>query len=216
MIKISNLNKAYNEKVIYKNFNLEVEKDKILVVLGESGSGKTTLLRVLANLTDYQVDSEKFNLDFSMMFQSDRLINNLTVKQNLSLFCSDDNLIDTLLKKVNLYESKDCYPKTLSGGMARRVAFLRAILVDKPVLLLDEPFINMDLALKFSLLELLKKRQQKKPQTIVLVTHDIKEACFIADRIVVLKSGNIVYDKINDKADLESELFELMLNIGDK
>ena len=108
MIEIKKLNKSYGEKEVYKDFNLNVEENKILVVLGESGSGKTTLLNVIANLTDYDGEVLGVKRPVSMVFREDRLIPNLTVEENLRLINPQMNVKEEL-EKVGLYGKASCF-----------------------------------------------------------------------------------------------------------
>lgn len=207
MIEIKNLTKSYGENVVYNNFNLKIEKGEILAILGESGSGKTTLVKALANLIDYK--GEIVGVEgVSMVFQKDRLCKNLTVEENVKLVCPDID-VKSALESVNLVGVEKDYIKTLSGGMARRVALVRGLYYQAPLLILDEPFINLDLALKFSLIDMIKERQAKTGQTVLVVTHDIKEAITIANRVIVIQKGRIIFDeKVNEKT--ENELFSVM------
>ena len=210
MIAIKNLTKKYGDKTVLDNLNLSFEKGKITAILGESGSGKTTLLNILAGLCDFSGEVTKKSDKISVVFQKDRLIKNLTVRENLKLI-NESLDVEKELEKVGVLDAIDYYPKDLSAGMARRVAIVRAITYPADILLLDEPFINIDLSRKFALIESIKKDNEK---TIVFVTHDIKEAVKLADRIVLLSNGRIVKDikKVEEKT--ESELFGLMMNVN--
>ncbi len=213
MIKLLGINKNYGELAVYKDFDFEISENKILAVLGESGSGKTTLLNIIAGLTDYEGKIEGEVSPVSFVFQKDRLVPNLTVKQNLELFCPAAD-IDGALKDVGLLDKANSYPKNLSGGQARRVAILRAFLYPSSVLLMDEPFINLDLSLKFSLIDMIKKMQQNSPRTVIIVTHDVKEAISVADEVAVISAGKCVYKTNEITKKTEDELFGLMLNIN--
>lgn len=200
MISVKNLTKAYGEKVVYKDFNIDIEENKILVVLGESGSGKTTLLNVLAGLTDYEGQITGEISSVSMLFQKDFLVPNLTVEQNLSLVCNGDRGLK-MLEKFGLLQSAKNYPKSLSAGMSRRVALIRAMLYKSSLLLMDEPTNSLDIALKKLTYEMVKKQKFDEKKTVVIVTHDVDEALSLADRVVVLKNGELVYS-YNFKTDL--------------
>ncbi len=213
MIKLLGINKNYGELAVYKDFDFEISENKILAVLGESGSGKTTLLNIIAGLTDYEGKIEGEVSPVSFVFQKDRLVPNLTVKQNLELFCPAAD-IDGALKEVGLIDKANSYPKNLSGGQARRVAILRAFLYPSSVLLMDEPFINLDLSLKFSLIDMIKKMQQNSPRTVIIVTHDVKEAISVADEVAVISAGKCVYKTNEITKKTENKLFGLMLNIN--
>lgn len=210
MINLKNINKSYPNVQLFKDFNLDIETGKITCILGESGSGKTTLLNILANLTDYsgEVQVEKS----SYVFQTPNLFPNLTVNNNLKIICENQSAIDEILKDFDIFEKKGSYPNSLSGGQASRVSLARGLLYDAPILLLDEPFNSLDLALKYKILNIVKKHHQDKKNTVVIVTHDIKEAVFLADRVIILKNGYIVgdYCEINKKT--ENDIFSLLIN----
>jgi len=210
MIAIKNLTKKYGDKVVYENFNLDIKENKITVILGESGSGKTTLLRAMANLTDYLGEITGIPDKKSMVFQTDRLIPNLTVKENLTLINPDMDVEDAL-KRVGLDGTKDLYPKSLSGGMARRVAIVRALNFDAPVLFMDEPFINLDIAHKFNIIDKIKADQKVKPKTVIVVTHDVKEAVTMADRVVVIRAGKVVFDENFINKNTEDILYGVLM-----
>ena len=186
---------------------------KVIGVMGESGSGKTTLINMLLNLIDYEGEISGITLPVATVYQQDRLVKNLTVSENLRLV-SENIDVSLALKEVGLEGTTDSYVKSLSGGMARRVALARAINYPSDKLFLDEPFINLDLAHKYKIMDLIKSKLKQTPKTVVMVTHDVKEAVYMADRIIVLSKGKIVYDnsRINEKT--EQELFGLLMNIN--
>lgn len=222
MIELKNITKKYGEKTVYSGFDLCLEEGKVTAVLGESGSGKTTLLNILASLTDYS--GEIIGIDkgapVSYVFQNDRLVPNLTVQQNLMLTCGGKNAdtaeISAALEKAGLGGYEKAYPSALSAGMKRRVALLRAFLFDSPVILMDEPFINLDPALKYSLMDMFKEFRKEEGKTAVFVTHDVKEACYLADRLIIISNGKIIYDKPSRGQEGEKELLEIMLRTGRK
>ncbi|MBR2385483.1 MAG: ABC transporter ATP-binding protein, partial [Clostridia bacterium] len=169
MIKIRNLNKRYGEKVVYENFNLDIEKDKVLVILGKSGCGKTTLLNVLAKLTEYDGQIEGVDDSVSMVFQKDYLVPNLTVEQNLKLVNKNADVLSAL-EMVEMTECAKLYPKSLSGGMARRVAIIRAIIFKSTLLVMDEPTNSLDVGLKNKIYSTLKQLKKEYKKTVVIVT----------------------------------------------
>ncbi len=215
MIRLKNICKRYADKVIYDDFNLDIERGKITVILGESGSGKTTLMNILAGLTEYQGEVVGIDKRPAVVFQSDRLLKNLTVKENVKLVSPtlSDEEIERELDRVGLNGYAESYPKVLSGGMSRRVALSRALTFSSDTLLLDEPFSSLDLAWKIRLINRIKEGQKECPKTVFLITHDIKEALLIADRIIALEGGKILCDirDIDDKT--EEKLFKLMAKI---
>nr|MDE7440277.1 ATP-binding cassette domain-containing protein [Clostridia bacterium] len=193
MIKIENLSKRYGDLAVYNNFNLSLEEGKIIGILGESGSGKTTLLNCIAGLTDFEGNIPK--LRCSYVFQTPRLVQNLTVKENLKLICKDENKINEMLSKVRLEDKAESFPIKLSGGQAQRVSLARAFLFDSDIILLDEPLSSLDLRLKKEITDLFISIWQEDKRTAIYVTHDVDEAVSLAHRIIILQRGEILYDK---------------------
>lgn len=193
MLEIKNLTKSYADTAVYENFNLALEEGKITCILGESGSGKTTLLNVVAGLTEYggSVTQKKC----SYIFQSPRLVPNLTVYGNLKLVCNDEKKINRILEAVKLSDKSQCYPVNLSGGQAQRVSIARAFLYESEVILMDEPFSSLDLKLKSEMVKLFFGLWQSDERTAVFVTHDPLEALAVAHRIIVIRGGKIIYDE---------------------
>ena len=192
MIEIKNLTKRYGDLTVYENFNLALEDGKITCILGESGCGKTTLLNCIARLTEYVGEIPKIKCSY--IFQTPRLVPNLTVAGNLRLICKDEEAVNNILEKVRLTDKKNAYPVELSGGQAQRVAIARAFLFDSEFILMDEPFSSLDLELKKEISELFIKIQRSSGRGALFVTHDADEALQVADRILVLNGGNIVLD----------------------
>ncbi len=193
MIEIKNFTKKYSAVPVYENFNLNIEEGEITCILGESGSGKTTLLNAVAKLTPYESSIPK--LKCSYVFQTPRLVPNLTVFGNLKLVCKDDAKISAMLEAVKLADKAVNYPITLSGGQAQRVSVARAFLYDSDVILLDEPFSSLDLKLKTEMTDLFFDVWKNDKRTVLYVTHDVDEAVAAAHRIIVIEKGKIIYDK---------------------
>lgn len=196
--------KRYLDKVVFARLDLEIRFGEILCVLGPSGVGKTTLLRMLAGLTDY--DGEIFNLpeNVGYIFQEPRLIPHLTVAGNLAYVGVETGKIDGILEKCGLLSCKNQKASTLSGGEKQRVAFARAFANRANLLLLDEPFSSLDIALKMKLYQSFATLWSEDRPTSVLVTHDIEEALALAHRVVVLKDGKIVCDLRLERKELPS------------
>ena len=201
MIIIKGLTKRYGEKTVYQGFDLEIKKNSVLAVLGESGSGKTTLLNILAGLTDYEGEIRNNLTPVSMLFQKDYLVPNLTVYENLRLVNKEVDIIEALAS-VGLEESANAYPKSLSAGMSRRVSILRAFLFDSPMILMDEPTNSLDVGLKRKVYSILAELKRKYNKTVVAVTHDVDEALSIADRVIVIDNGKLIYS-YNFVSDIE-------------
>ncbi|MDE6047638.1 MAG: ABC transporter ATP-binding protein [Anaeroplasmataceae bacterium] len=192
MIKLTDICKKYDERVIFDHFSLEFAENKITCILGESGVGKTTLLNMIAGLTNYSGSIEG-NGKLSYIFQEARLIPSLTVKENLKFVSPEatDERIEEILSKLEILDKKDAYPTKLSGGEAQRVSIARAFLFDAPIILMDEPFSSLDLSLKYKLISYFSNLWNMDKKTVLFVTHDIDEAILLADDIFILREGNI-------------------------
>lgn len=210
MITLKNVCKKYGEKTVFENFSLDIEENKITVVLGESGSGKTTLLNMIAGLTGFSGDISGAD-KVAMVFQRDRLVPHLTVKENI-LLVNESADVSALLAETGLKDAENLYPQALSAGMARRVAILRAFASSAPLLLMDEPLVNLDLSLKISLIKTIKRLKDESGKTIVVVTHDVKEAATLSDRVIVINGGKTIYDKSGKSENSEGVLTDVLLN----
>ena len=206
MITIKDLCKDYGEVVLYKNFNITFESQRVTALLGASGCGKTTLLRLLAGLE--QPDSgEILGLErdrLAFIFQEDRLIEWLSVYDNLAFvlksYCTPQVMkekIEKILVLLELEAYRDAMPQTLSGGMRRRVALGRAFVYDCSCILMDEPFKGLDEALKKRLLQDIKKLWEHQPKTVIFVTHQQEEATWLADCTYVLEGIPVGYRVID-------------------
>ena len=214
MISLKNVTKKYGEKTVFENFSLDIEENEITVILGESGSGKTTLLNMIARLTDY--DGEISGVSgVSMVFQRDRLVPHLTAAENV-LLVNENADVNKLFERAGLKGSENLYPKDLSAGMARRVAIIRAFACGAPAVLMDEPLVNLDLSLKYSLTERIKALNSEYGKTVILVTHDVKEAVMLSGRLIIIHGGKIIYDKNGRGAEREKEITDILLNVCKK
>ncbi len=204
------ISKAYGEQKVFENFALTIDEGEILCVLGESGCGKTTLLNALANLTEFQGETENLPKQVGYIFQEPRLLPNLSVEGNLkyALEKVSQEQIDEILQKTEIISLRHKRPKELSGGEKQRVAVARAFLSDAPLLLLDEPFSSLDTALKIRLCNVFVKLWEEKRPTVVFVTHDLEEALMLGHRIIVLKKGESVADIRPNRSKLPLEYGE--------
>ena len=192
--------------------SFDVEDRQFVCILGPSGCGKSTLIRVVAGLQDASsggvwVGDKHITQplpDVAIMFQDANLMPWRTVRDNIALplelagmpSTQRYQIIESLLPQLNLDGFDMAYPGELSGGMAQRVALGRVMIQDPEVLLLDEPFGALDAMTREKIsMDLLRVWQHSK-QTVLMVTHDINEAVFLADRIIVLskRPGTIVAD----------------------
>lgn len=195
IISIENINKAYDENIIFKDFNINFYENKVNCILGKSGSGKTTLLNIISGITKNDTNNFKGieNLVISYIFQDDRLIDWLTVEDNIKLVVKKyydkkeiNNLCEKYLKLVDIYEYKDYYPQMLSGGIRQRVNIARAFIYPSNIIIMDEPFKSIDIKNKLMIMENFKNILKKDNRTVLFVTHDIDEALYLGDKVFVL------------------------------
>jgi ABC-type nitrate/sulfonate/bicarbonate transport system ATPase subunit len=199
---IKNFCKSYKDNNVYNNFNLELQNDKITCILGASGSGKTTLLNAVAGLIDYSGYIDKVTTSY--IFQSPNLVPNLTVFDNLKLVCNDKGAINDILQKAEIADKAKSYPKNLSGGQAQRVAIARAFIYPADIILMDEPFSSLDIKLKIKLMQLFLNLHKSSGRGAIFVTHDIDEATYLSDRIIVISNGKVQLDLSNTRPQIFS------------
>ncbi len=205
-IEIKNINKSFDGRgknlSVLENINLNINDGELVCLLGPSGCGKTTLLRLIAGL-DHPTSGEivangevveKPSGDRAVIFQQYSLFPWLTVLQNVTFGLEmsggskEENVkaAERYLESVGLLDFKDSYPHELSGGMKQRVAIIRSLLNHSPILLMDEPFSALDMQNRHKLQEQLIGVWKRFENTIVFVTHDVDEAVYLADKIVLL------------------------------
>ena len=206
-MKLEKIQKRYGDTLALSVDELELEEGKITAILGGSGAGKTTLLNVLAGLIPFEgrVDGatgeqKKRRENAAYLFQEAKLLRHLTVAGNLKLVLekSQYHKIPAALARVGLARREKSYPNELSGGEKQRVALARALLVPHGLLLLDEPFSSLDMPLKKEMIALVEGIWREEGNTVVFVTHDVKEAAVFASRALVLKHGRICADLLLD------------------
>ena len=207
-IEVKNINKSFEsmtneDLVVLKDINLQIDDGEFVCFLGPSGCGKTTLLRLIAGLdqpTSGEIVAdgevvEKPSGDRTVIFQQYSLFPWFTVLQNVvfGLQMTKNGTkkeyieaAERYLDSVGLIDFKDSYPHELSGGMKQRVAIIRSLLNHSPILLMDEPFSALDMQNRHKLQEQLIGVWKRFENTIVFITHDVDEAIFLADKIVIL------------------------------
>lgn len=179
-MKIVDLDKSFGSKVLFKGFNLDVKEGSIVFITGPSGCGKTTLLNMIAGLE--KPDSGEINgFDkVSYLFQEPRLLMWKTALENVSLV-SDEKTAQKYLEAVGLSAEKNNYPNELSGGQRQRIALARAFAFESKVILLDEPFQNLDEKLHDRLVRSFLDLCIEQNKTVLWVSHDLKEEQIIRD-----------------------------------
>jgi len=192
-IKIHKVNKSFGDIKVLDDIEFEIKDKEIICLVGPSGCGKSTILNLLSGR--FRPDSGAIlNLEekkISFVFQKPRLIPWLTLEKNLEFVLDNqmnkDEIISQWIMNVELEGYEKAYSSQLSGGMEQRASLARAFIVPSDLLLMDEPFKGLDEPLKIRMLDLVYKLWKKKPNTIVFVTHDIREALLLGHRIIVFK-----------------------------
>lgn len=202
MIKIENMNKSYKNSHIFKNFNLDIPKGKMVAIYGSSGSGKSTLLNIIGMIEDYDDGKYYFENSFapafnslsalklrrnqiSYLFQNFALIEDESIEKNLQIALlysklskkEKKNKMKDYLKKVNINHRLNTKIYSLSGGEKQRVAVARALLKDSKLILADEPTGSLDIQNRNEVIQLLRHEVEISGKTVIIVTHDpyIKE-----------------------------------------
>ena len=177
--------------------NLSLHSGEFVCLVGPSGCGKTTLLNIIAGLDqDYQgeitLGEQHSSPKIGYIFQNPRLLPWRTVRENIELAMppgQPPEIIDSLLQSMKLSQIQHVYPERLSLGMSRRVSIIRAFAVDPDILLLDEPFVSLDPPTARQVRNLLLKLWTERPHTVLFVTHNLREAIALADRLVFLSTS---------------------------
>jgi len=179
------------------DLKLSLNSNEFVCLVGPSGCGKTTLLNIIAGLdNDYDGDilvgQQHTHPNIGYIFQNPRLLPWRTVRENIELALDGNqspDAIDELLEVMQLTASQHSYPERLSLGMSRRVSIIRAFAIDPEVLLMDEPFVSLDPPTARQVRGLLLKLWQQRPHTVLFVTHDLREAIALADRLIFLSAA---------------------------
>lgn len=209
-ILVENVSKRFEKTQALRHIYLEIEKDAIVALVGGSGSGKSTLLRLIAGLDRPDSGSIWLNgrntafmsvqeREIGFVSQNYALFPNITVFENIAfgLYVKKKSAseiaerVKYLLSLIELENLSQHFPAQLSGGQKQRVALARALAPDPKVLLLDEPFAALDMRMRKELRDWIRTLRQRSSVTIMLVTHDYKEALEIATEIIMLKNGRV-------------------------
>jgi len=238
IIEVENLVTHYGERVILNGINLGIRRGEIMVVMGGSGSGKTTLMRNLLGLNkpssgsihifgkDITIISKRelyaIRRKMGVAFQGGALLGSMSVADNIELPLRQHTKLDEStirimsrmkLEVVNLAGFEDLMPSELSGGMLKRAALARSIVMDPNLLFFDEPSAGLDPVVSAELDELILRLKEAMNVTIVVVTHELESAFKIADRITVLGQGQVLMTgTVDEVQNSDNEVIQDMLN----
>jgi len=216
-IEVNNLTFSRGSRKIFDNLNLTIPKGKVTAIMGPSGTGKTTLLKLIAGqlqpdsgevlvkgLNIHQLSRKKLyelRRIMGMLFQSGALLTDFNVFENIAFPLREhtklpDEILNRLVKMklqaVGLRGAQKLMPSELSGGMSRRAALARAIVLDPEIIFYDEPFTGQDPIALGVLVDLIKKLNQSLNLTSIVVSHDVHEIMSIADHVCILSEGKVV------------------------
>ncbi len=223
IVTLTNVHKQFAEETAVRNVSVAVQRGELLTLLGPSGCGKTTTLRLIAGLespsggqieiegevvaTGEQATAPEVR-DVGIVFQDFALFPHLTVRENIAFGLTDrtddeiSDRVDEMLELVDLPEHGEKSPEQLSGGQKQRVALARSLAPEPDVLLLDEPFSNLDVRLRVEMREEVRSILKTAGVTAISVTHDQEEALSISDRVAVMNDGQI------EQLDTPERIFE--------
>lgn len=216
VLEIKNLNKSFGDNHVLKNFNMKLNKGENLVIMGKSGSGKSVMIKCLVGLMEadsgvisvMHKDITKLNQssldilrsDIGFLFQGSALYDSMTVKENLEFplrrhsnkfhnrMDSDKRVLEAL-KNVGLAHTLELMPSELSGGMQRRVALARTLILQPQIILYDEPTSGLDPITANEIIILMQDIQKKYNTSSLIITHDVDCARVISDRMILLIDG---------------------------
>lgn len=218
-ISVQSLTAGYDQHMILQDVNVEIPEGKITVMIGPNGCGKSTLLKNIARIHKpkkgkillYQEDMQKIHpkqiaKKMAILPQSPITPEGLLVKELVaygrfpyqkplgSLTKEDYEIMDWAMKETGVYDQREQYVENLSGGQRQRAWIAMALAQQGDVLVLDEPTTYLDISYQLEILELLKKLNQEKKQTIVMVLHELQLACRYGDHIIGMKDGKIIFE----------------------
>lgn len=213
-LKIEGLHRSFGDNRVLRGVDLDIEPGETVVILGKSGSGKSVLMRHIIGLEcpdsghiyvageDINNPEFKKNHVIAMVFQSSALFNSLTVAENVALYLREHKIfkdekeiaeiVSSALEIVGLKGKEDVMPSMISGGMKRRVAAARALVMNPDLILFDEPTAGLDPMMTRTMGDLISDLKHQVRITQIVVTHDIEFAFYVADRIAILSEGRIL------------------------
>ena len=237
LIEIKDLRKAFGDNHVLNGFNLELFDQENVVILGKSGSGKSVLLKCIVRLMDYdsgivnvlgydiaqlpQNDLDKLRTDVGFLFQGSALYDSMTVRENLQFplrrhakrmkGLDESELILSSLRSVGLEDAIDLMPAELSGGMKRRIALARTLILKPKIILYDEPTSGLDPITSKEIINLILEVQKEYETASLIITHDMDCARVISNRMVILIDGidyaNGTYEELSQLTDPKVKAF---------
>ncbi|MBL8149464.1 MAG: ATP-binding cassette domain-containing protein [Blastocatellia bacterium] len=214
MIKLTKVSKKYSNLVALETTDLEISRGKTTVLIGPSGCGKSTILRMIVGLIEpttgvIEIDSQLLSKEnildirrqLGYVIQDGGLFPHLTAKNNILLMARHlrknisvmQERLEELCKLTHFSPDRlECYPLELSGGQRQRVGLMRALFLDPEILLLDEPLGALEPLVRSSLQQELKQIFQDLKKTVLLITHDLAEAAYLGDEIILMNFGKVV------------------------
>lgn len=213
ILKITNLKKSFGSNHVLNGFDMKLYKGENLVIMGKSGSGKSVMIKCLVGLMKAdsgeieimgndidkikQKDLDQLRTEIGFLFQGSALYDSMTVRENLEFPMRRQNktdeekleLVKKALKSVGLTEAIDLMPEELSGGMKRRVALARAIILNPKIIIYDEPTTGLDPITAKEIVQLMKNIQENYLTSSLIITHDVDCARVIANRMILLIDG---------------------------
>ena len=238
ILQLVDLKKSFGDNHVLKGFNLSLFHGENLVVMGKSGSGKSVMIKCLVGLLEAdsgtirikeqditslgQQELDVLRTQIGFLFQGSALYDSMTVRENLEfplrhhkkklgITLPDEELVREALENVGLSEAIDLMPAELSGGMKRRVALARALILKPSIILYDEPTTGLDPITAKEIIELMRTTQLKYGTSSLIITHDVDCARVISDRIILLIDGqNYIegtYDQLSNSSDPQVRAF---------
>ena len=224
MIKVRNISKSFNGKIILNDISVDFVHGKTNLIIGQIGSGKTVLLKSIVGLHDVDEgeiwfentlfnklpfkDKKKIRSEIGMLFQGSALFDSLTVEQNvrfpLDMFTNKSmeektDRINFCLNRVNIKNANKLFPAELSGGMKKRVAIARAIALNPKYLFCDEPNSGLDPVTAILIDNLIKELTEEYSMTTIINTHDMNSVMEIGERIIFINEGEICWEGNNNE-----------------
>jgi phospholipid/cholesterol/gamma-HCH transport system ATP-binding protein len=216
VIQITNLKKSFGSNHVLKGFNLTLHEGENVAVMGKSGSGKSVMIKCVIGLIEYSEGSIQINgkeisettpdelleirTEVGFLFQASALYDSMTVRENLEFplrrhiqkmqgLIDPTPLVEEALQSVNLLDAIDLYPEELSGGMKRRIALARTLILKPKIILYDEPTAGLDPITSKEISLLMKSIQEQYKTSSIVITHDVECAKIAAERIILLVDG---------------------------